>query len=203
MDFKDEGWDSTAKVGVTQGTVWLSGGDDALREEDYGVALRFIPDGSPIAAGDRFGVEVGWYNGDTNNLDVNVMNGYRTTMNVTGDKLLGATSEPENVLDTLMRLKWALEHNDVEGVEAELPHLRAAIRRVTTLETKVGTSLIRNQFVTSNLDLNKYAAESTLSQVEDADFTTLITNLKNAQLVYEAVLGTTGLTTKLSLLNYI
>ena len=74
---------------------------------------------------------------------------------------------------------------------------------MTTQETKIGTSLIRNEFVASNLDLNKYAAETTLSQVEDADFTTLITNLKNAQLVYEAVLGTTGLTTKLSLLNYI
>jgi flagellin-like hook-associated protein FlgL len=57
--------------------------------------------------------------------------------------------------------------------------------------------------VANNLELNKYAADTTLSQVEDADFTTLITNLKNAQLVYEAVLGTTGLTTKLSLLNYI
>jgi flagellin-like hook-associated protein FlgL len=203
MDFKDEGWDSTAKVGVTKGTVWLTGGDDSLKEEDYGVALRFIPDGSPIAAGDRWGVEVGWYSGDDKNLDVNVMNGYRTTMNVTGDELLGANGEPENVLDTLQRLKWALEHNDVEGVERELPHLRTAILKVTTEETKVGTALIRNEFVSGNLDLNKYAAENTLSQVEDADFTTLITNLKNAQLVYEAVLGTTGLTTKLSLLNYI
>ncbi|MDR2339324.1 MAG: hypothetical protein LBF40_04210 [Deltaproteobacteria bacterium] len=203
MDYKDEGWDSTAKVGATDGTVWLSGGDNELKEEDYGVALRFIPDGSPIGLGDRFEVEVGWYNGDTNDLDVNVSNGYKVTMNVTGDKVLGANGEEENALDTIMRLQWALLHNDVEGVEAELPHLRAAILRVTTEETKVGTSLIRNQYVSSNLDLNKYAAESTLSQIEDADFTTLITNLKNAQLVYEAVLGTTGLTTKLSLLNYI
>jgi flagellin-like hook-associated protein FlgL len=203
MDYKDEGWDSTAKVGVTDGNIWLTGGDDSLREEDYGVALRFIPDGSPLGLGDRFGVEVGWYNGDTNNLDVNVMNGYRTTMNVTGDTLLGANGEEENILDTLKRLEWALRHNDVEGVEAELPHLRVAIHKVTTQETKIGTALIRNEFVTNNLELNKYAAETTLSQVEDADFTTLITNLKNAQLVYEAVLGTTGLTTKLSLLNYI
>ncbi|MDR2200122.1 MAG: hypothetical protein LBR53_11870 [Deltaproteobacteria bacterium] len=203
MDFKDEGWDGTAKVGVTPGTVWLAGGDDSLKAEDHGIALRFLPDGSPLAAGDRFEVEVGWYNGDANNLDVNVLNNFRATMNVTGDELLGANGEPENVLDTLKRLQWALQRNDVEGVEAELPHLRTAIHKVTTQETKVGTALIRNEHVSANLDLNKYAAEGTLSQVEDADFTTLITNLKNAQLVYEAVLGTTGLTTKLSLLNYI
>jgi flagellin-like hook-associated protein FlgL len=203
MEYKDEGWDSTAKVGPTDGTVWLSGGDDGLREEDYGVALRFIADGSPIGVGDRFEVGVGWYNGDGEKLEVHVSEGTKVTMNVTGDALLGANGEEENVLDTLKRLEWALLHNDVEGVERELPHLRTAIQRLTTEETKVGTSLIRNQYLTSNLELNKYAAENTLSQVEDADFTTLITNLKNAQLVYEAVLGTTGLTTKLSLLDYI
>jgi flagellin-like hook-associated protein FlgL len=40
-------------------------------------------------------------------------------------------------------------------------------------------------------------------QVEDADFSALITDLKNAQTVYEACLGATGLTHKVSLLNYI
>ena len=47
MEYKDEGWDSTAKVGATAKTVWLTGGDDALKASDYGVALTFNPDGSP------------------------------------------------------------------------------------------------------------------------------------------------------------
>jgi flagellin-like hook-associated protein FlgL len=203
MDFKDEGWDSTAKVGPTAGTIWLSGGDDALREEDYGIGLKFTADGTAIREGDVFKVGVGWYHGDDKDLEVNVMNGFRVDMNVTGGELLGYNGEGGNIIDTVQRLYWALTHNDSEGVERELPHLQEAIKKITTAETNVGTRLIRNQFVQNTLDDNKYAAESILSATEDADFTRLITDLKNAQLVYEAVLGATGLTTKLSLLNYI
>ncbi|MDR1110650.1 MAG: hypothetical protein LBP92_08160 [Deltaproteobacteria bacterium] len=203
MEHKDEGWDSTAKVGPTAGTVWLSGGDDALRASDHGVALKFTADGTALQAGDVFQVDVGWYNGDSKNLDVNAMDAYRTTTNVTGDALLGANGAQDNILDTIQRLSWGLTHDDSELVAQELPRLKAALEKVTTMETNVGTRIIRNQFVLNNLELNKYSAESTLSEVEDADFTRLITELKNSQLVYEAVLGTTGLTTKLSLLNYI
>ncbi|MDR1297180.1 MAG: hypothetical protein LBO05_07370 [Deltaproteobacteria bacterium] len=203
MDMKDAGWDSTAKVGPTDGTVWLTGGDDALKASDYGVALKFIPDGSALQAGDVFQVGVGWYNGDNQNLDINTMNGYQTTTNVTGEALLGANGAGDNILDTIQRLSWGLTVGDSELVAMELPKLKAAIEKVTTMETNVGTRLINNQFILNNLELNKYAAETTLSEVEDADFTKLITDLKNSQLVYEAVLGVTGLTTKLSLLNYI
>jgi flagellin-like hook-associated protein FlgL len=203
MDYKDEGWDSTAKVGVTQGTVWLSGGDSSLDESNYGVQLKFIADGTAIHAGDIFQVDVGWYNGDTKDLAVNVMSGYRTDMNLTGDEILGANGASDNVLDTVQRLHWALMNNDVEAIEREIPNIRNAIEKLTTIETNVGTRIIRNEFVANTLEDNKYAAETILSQTEDADFTRLITDLKNAQLVYEAVLGATGLTTGLSLLDYI
>jgi flagellin-like hook-associated protein FlgL len=203
MEFKDEGWDSTAKVGPTNSTVWLSGGDDALKASDHGVALKFNPDGTALQLGDIFEVGVGWYNGDSGNLDIESMSGYRTTTNVTGDALLGANGASDNVLDVINRLSWALKHNDSELVGAELPKLKAALEKVTTMETNVGTRLIRNQFVLNTLELDKYSSETILSATEDADFTKLITDLKNAQTVYEAILGTTGLTTKLSLLDYI
>jgi flagellin-like hook-associated protein FlgL len=203
MDFKDEGWDSTAKVGPTAGTIWLSGGDDNVSEADYGISLKFIPDGTAIQTGDIFKVGVGWYHGDDKDLEVNVMSGFRVDMNLTGGELLGENGADDNIIDTVQRLYWALTHNDSEGVERELPHLQDAIKKLTTVETNLGTRLIRNQFVQNTLDDNQYAAEAILSSTEDADFTRLITDLKNAQLVYEAVLGATGLTTKLSLLNYI
>ncbi|MDR3204532.1 MAG: hypothetical protein LBV23_07285 [Deltaproteobacteria bacterium] len=203
MEFKDEGWDSTAKVGPMDKTLWLSGGEETLKASDHGVALKFIPDGTALQVGDLFEVGVGWYNGDSQNLDINTMSQYRTTSNVTGEALLGGNGEEDNVLDTIQRLSWALKHNDSELVGKELPKLKASIEKITTMETNVGTRIIRNEFVLSNLELNKFAAETTLSEIEDADFTKLITDLKNAQLIYEALLGTTGMVTKLSLLNYI
>jgi flagellin-like hook-associated protein FlgL len=203
MEYKDEGWDSTAKVGPTTSTVWLSGGDNSLKASDHGVGLKFTPDGTALVVGDVFQVGVGWYNGDSNNLDVDSMSSYRTTTNITGDALLGANGASDNILDTINRLSWGLAHDDSELIAQELPKLKAALEKVTTMETDVGTKLIRNQFILNNLETDKYASETILSATEDADFTRLITDLKNSQLVYEAVLGTTGLTTKLSLLNYI
>ncbi|MDR0620341.1 MAG: hypothetical protein LBJ61_00440, partial [Deltaproteobacteria bacterium] len=85
MEYKDEGWDSTAKVGPTAGTVRLSGGDQTLKASDHGIALKFVADGSALQTGDVYEIGVGWYNGDSNNLDINAMEGYRTTTNVTGD----------------------------------------------------------------------------------------------------------------------
>ncbi|MDR2386868.1 MAG: hypothetical protein LBE80_04695 [Deltaproteobacteria bacterium] len=203
MEYKDEGWDSTAKVGPTSSTIRLSGGDDSIKASDHGIALKFVSDGSALQEGDRYQIGVGWYNGDSNNLDINAMEAYRTTTNVTGDDLLGANGATDNVLDTIQRLSWALKHSDSELVAQELPKLKAALEKITTMETNVGTRIIRNNFVLNNLELNQYAAETILSETEDADFTRLITDLKNSQLVYEAVLGATGLTTKLSLLNYL
>ena len=203
MERWPEGWDSTARVGPTTGTVWLTGGDDGVKAENHGVNLRFIPDGTAMQVGDIFEVPVGWYAGDEKHMDINVDNGYRTSINATGADVLGNNGDEDNILDVLMRLSWALQKNDTEMIGAELPKVRTAIEKVTTMETVLGTQMIRNQFVAKNLDDKQYNAEDFLSRIEDVDFSAVITNLKNAQTVYEAVLGTTGMTTKLSLLNYI
>ncbi|MDR3134965.1 MAG: hypothetical protein LBU69_02590, partial [Deltaproteobacteria bacterium] len=127
MEYKDEGWDSTAKVGPTNGTVWLAGGDESLKASDHGVALKFVADGTALQTGDVYEIGVGWYNGDSNNIDINAMNGYRTTTNVTGDSLLGGNGEQGNILDTIQRLSWGLTHNDSELVAQELPKLKEAL----------------------------------------------------------------------------
>ncbi len=198
-----DGLDSTAKVGPTNGTVWLTGGNDTDDASKHGVNLRFIPDGTALQVGDVFEVPVGWYRGDDKNMDINASPDYRTTLNIPGGDVLGGNGAGDNILDTVQRIIWALEHNDSELVGKELPKIKASIEKVTTLETQIGTRQIRNQFLTRNLDQSKYSAENFLSQVEDADFSQLITDLKNAQTVYEACLGATGLTHKVSLLNYI
>jgi flagellin-like hook-associated protein FlgL len=194
---------NSAKVGVTEGTVWLEGGNCEDDAAEHGVNLKFLPDGTAMQVGDIFEVPVGWYRGDGENIDINAGNGFRNTMNVTGNEIFGDNAASDNIFDTIQRLVFALNNNDSEAVGRELPAIKAAIEKVTTMETAIGTRLIRNEFITSNLETSKYNSEALLSTTEDAAFEELITNLKNAQTVYEAVLGATGLTNKLSLLNYL
>ena len=203
MERWPEGWDTSAKVGPTDGTVWLTGGNDTDDASKHGVNLSFIPDGTALQTGDVFEVPVGWYRGDDKNIDINSGSDYRTTMNVTGNTILGDNGKDGNILDTVQRLVWALENNDSAMIGKELPKLRAAIEKVTTVETTIGTKQVRNEFISKNLEQAKYSSEKYLSETEDADFSQLITDLKNAQTVYEACLGATGLTSKVSLLNYI
>ena len=198
-----QGWDSTAKVGPTDGTVWLTGGNETDDASNHGVNLKFISDGSSLQVGDVFEVAVGWYRGDDKDININAGSNYQTTMNTTGNQLMGGNGDSDNILDTVQRLIWALEQGDTALVGKELPKIREAIEKVTTLETKIGTKQIRNEFVLQNLETSKLSAQNLLSQIEDADFAQLITDLKNAQTVYEACLGATGLTNRVSLLNYI
>ena len=197
-----EGWDSTAKVGPTNGIVWLTGGENPDSAEQHGVNLRFIPDGTALQVGDIFEVPVGWYRGDEKNMDVNLDSNTRGTLNTTGSALLGANGAGDNILDTVQRIMFALKQNDTEAIGRELPNVKAAIEKVTTLESKIGTKQIRNQFVSHTLDQKQFSSETLLSSIEDVDFSRLITDLKNAQTIYEALLGVTGLTTRVSLLNY-
>lgn len=203
MEKWPQGWDSTAKVGPTDGTVWLTGGDNAKDASNHGINLRFIPDGTSLQVGDVFEVPVGWYRGDDKLMEINASSSVRNTINVPGSTLFGGNGKDGNILDTMQRIIWALDNNDSELIGKELPKIRAAIEQVTTLETQLGSKQIRNQYIARNLEQAKYGAETFLSQTEDADFAQLITDLKNAQTVYEACLGATGLTHKVSLLNYI
>jgi len=198
-----EGWDSTAKVGPTNGTVWLTDGENPDSAGQHGVNLKFVPDGTALQVGDIFEVPVGWYRGDEKNMDVNLDSNTRGTLNTNGGELLGGNGALDNILDTVQRLIFALKKNDTEAIGQELPKVREAIEKVTTLESKIGTKQIRNQFVAHTLDQKQFSSESLLSAIEDVDFSRLITDLKNAQTVYEALLGITGLTTRINLLNYL
>lgn len=202
VDSWPEGLDSTAKVGPTA-TFSLSGGTAAQAESNHGVALRFIPDGSALRTGDMFEIPVGWYGGDQQGVELNTRWNYTTRINVTGADILGDNGAPDNVLDVLQRLSWALKRDDSEMIGAELPRLKAALEKITTQETVVGTRLIRNEFVANVLQNDYYLANDQLSQVEDANFEWLITELKGAQLAYEAALGATNLVTNISLLSYL
>lgn len=203
MEQWPEGWVSTAKVGPTDGTIWLSGGDDTQHASQHGINLSFVPDGTAMQVGDIFEVQAGWYRGDDQDIDLNVASGTRSTVNVTGSKLFGANGEETNILDLLQNAIWALRNNQCDIIGDKLPAISQAIEDITTLETTLGAQQIRNQYITGNHEQAYYNSQTFLSQTEDADFSQLITDLKNAQTVYEAILGATGLTQNVSLLDYI
>ena len=185
------------------GPFELSGGDNDLKAGDHGVLFRFQDDGSPLSLGDRFEIEVDYYRGDDEDLDVNANQGSRVALNVTGEDALGETAATDNILDTLSRLKYALESYDTTRVADELPNLDNALEKLSSQMARVGVRLARNEFTYNILESTELSATERMSRVEDLDLTEAVTELQIKQTAYQAVLAATSLVTQLSLADYI
>jgi flagellar hook-associated protein 3 FlgL len=185
------------------GSFTLAGGNAVDHEENHGINIRFDPNGSPLMLGDRFTIDVGYYQGDQNNLNVNVNQGSRVGSNITGDQALGANGAPDNIIDTLSRLAYALRKHDTGMVSAELPHLNDALDQLTSQTARAGVRLTRNQFTYQILGDHELSSTQRMSRFEDVDFEEAITNLQTAQTAYQATLASTSMITKLSLVDYI
>ncbi len=180
----------------------LSGGDASLTG-DQNVQVFFSDDGSALQVGDRFEIEVSYYMGDDQDLMVNANRDTRTKMNLTGEEILGEAGSGDNILDTLARLEFALRNADKEKVAEELPALDVALEKVTTQMAHIGVRLTRNQFTYNVLDNTKLSSTDRMSRIEDLDIADAVTALQAKQIAYQAVLASTALITKLSLVDYI
>lgn len=181
----------------------LSGGDDDIIPADQGVQIFFTNDGSPLQVGDRFEIEVSYYMGDEQDIYVNTNRGTQTKVNTTGEETLGAAGDTDNIIDTLVRLTFALEQHDVDKVSGELPRLDDALDKLTAQMARIGVRLTRNQFTYNVLEKTGVSSMDRMSYVEDADITEVVAGLQMKQLAYEATLASTAFVTKLSLIDYI
>ena len=181
----------------------LSGGIANVTPGDQGMRLYFSDDGSALEAGDRFLIEVSYYQGDDQDIELNVNQQTRVKVNVTGEEALGEAGSTDNILDTLSRLEFALRNYDTEQVSDELPRLDEALEQLTTQMSKVGVRLIRNRFTYNVLDSREVNATERMSRIEDADLTEAVTDLQLKQTTYEAVLAATSMITSISLIDYV
>ena len=127
LDYTQGGGEVVNPMALT----YLTGGDDALTG-DQGVQIYFTDDGSPLQVGDNFSIEVSYYMGDDQDIYVNANRSTRVKTNITGEEAMGGPDDPDNIMNTLARLKFALEQHDSDKVSQELPYLDAALERLTS-----------------------------------------------------------------------
>lgn len=180
----------------------LTGGDDSLTG-DQGVQIFFTDDGSTLQVGDKFEVEVSYYLGDDQDIFVNANRGNQAKINTTGEAALGEAGSVDNVLDTLARLHFALTQLDRDKVADELPAVGDAMERLATQMSRIGTRLNRNEFTYNVLSDTELSSTDRLSRTEDVDLTKAVTALQTKQMAYQALLATTSMITRLSLVDYI
>ncbi|SFJ77849.1 flagellar hook-associated protein 3 FlgL [Desulfomicrobium apsheronum] len=174
------------------------------------LVLTNRPGASDLKAGDQFvihpqtaahNVEIsaGQYL-QLNNIGAEIFGGYyeNGTQPVFSDSDVG-----KNIMVTVGKLVAALENNNQQGCAEALDGLKAGHQYFTTQLASVGARENRLDVADTVLSGLKLNETERMSNVEDADLATLLTELANQQLSYEAVLKSSSMIMKMSLVNYL
>ncbi len=176
--------------------------DSTKPDLDQGVQIAFTNEGT-LSIGDTFTIEVSHYLGNTEDVEFNIQNNYRVRTNVNGEEVMGGTGDPDNILDSLFRLKEALLDHDARTVAKELPVLNRALENLSSQMAQVGVRINRLEISSNILENMQTQTTKRLSDAEDLDLAKAITDLQLQQTSYQATLASTSLITSLSLLDYI
>lgn len=119
------------------------------------------------------------------------------------EPVFAGSEQGRNILVAVGKLVAALENNDQQGCAQALEGLKSGQEYFTTQLASVGARENRLDVADSVLSGLKLNETERMSNIEDADLATLLTDLANQQLSYEAVLKSSSMIMKMSLVNYL
>lgn len=135
-----------------------------------------------------------------NNIGSEIFGGYYQY----GSEPVFADSDPsKNIMVAVGKLVAALENNNQSGCAAALDDLQQGQEYFTTSMASVGARESRLDVADTVLSGLKVNETERMSNIEDVDVATLMTELSNQQMTYEAVLKTSSMIMKMSLVNYL
>jgi flagellin-like hook-associated protein FlgL len=109
----------------------------------------------------------------------------------------------QGVFGDLQKLSTALKANDQAGITAAAQALQADYTQVTDVRGVNGASLQELQDRQTQLTSQNTATESLLSSVQDADYTTVVSQYETLQTSLQAGLEAASKTLQMSLLNFL
>ena len=115
----------------------------------------------------------------------------------------GDSAGEKNIFVAVGKLVAALENNDQQGCAEALNSLKTSQEHFTTQLASVGARENRLEVADTVLSGLKLNETERMSNIEDADLATLLTELANQQLSYETVLKSSSMIMKMSLVNYL
>lgn len=193
-------WDSTINAADLSAGVTL--GDN--------IKMTFTAAGAgavDVAANDLFTVDAypaGYYQGNNDELTVQVGKGNNFSYNITGAAAFTASGPGTvNLLATLRSLKSALEAHDDTAVSAQVDNLSIAHTQVLQAQTKAGAKAGTLTNTSSRLTSLNEQMTSLKSGIDDVDLSKLIVSYQMEQTAMEASYNMAAKIGKLSILDYL
>jgi flagellar hook-associated protein 3 FlgL len=146
----------------------------------------------------------GTFSGTDDDLNVEVAQGSKVSVSVSGGKLLKGTAGGVNILDEIDKLKTAITGNppDTAAISGEINTMGSAADQVTASLTDVATRLIRLTSAGTLITNNQNTLQNVYGEKQNVDYATLGVELNQQQTAFEAALSATAKISQLSLLNY-
>ncbi len=151
---------------------------------------------SRVTAG---GIETAQYNGDLNDFRVQIGEGNPIAAGRNGQAVFMSSG----LFDALGNLKKALEDNDQAGISAQVTALKSASDVLNNQLADIGARNIRLDDRQQILDQTISDFQTRLSDVEDADISEVLIELKSKELAYQAALLSSAKMNELTLMDYL
>uniref|UniRef100_I2Q2V7 Flagellar hook-associated protein 3 n=1 Tax=Desulfovibrio sp. U5L TaxID=596152 RepID=I2Q2V7_9BACT len=196
------------------GTTWMTGNTSSAADGTKaalavpGGIVTLTANGGTLAAGDQYFIQP-----STANISLAISPTDSVVVNGVGKDIFGGISggkaatfdgsDAANLFETVGKLVGYLETNNQAGCQEALDNLTASQQRILTTAASVGAKENRVTSAGTMVDTLAENSTTTLSKVEDADLTTLITQLSEQELAYQAVLKSSSMVMNLSLVSYI
>ena len=214
-DLTTDGSTCSYSYSADGGTTWVSGNTSGA--VSGGKATLSVPGGlltlddagaGSIAPGSQFFIQP-----STADISIGISPTESVVVNGVGTEIFGGIDDNQavavggsnagNLMETVGKLIGFLETDNQSGIQNCLDDLTASQNQVLKAAATVGARENRVTTTGTMVTTLKENATTTLSAVEDADLTSLITTLSEQELAYQAVLKSSSMVMNLSLVSYI
>lgn len=144
-----------------------------------------------------FDQTTGDYSGDSNAFRIKISENSTIEIGSAGDAVFGT------VFNTLSDLKYALQNNDVGGIQDAMENLDGHSDDIRTKISDVGSKMNRMEIKNKIYQDLNFTNTERLSKIEDADIAEAVMNVKAAELTYQAALASSSKVMTLSLVDYL
>lgn len=115
-------------------------------------------------------------------------NGTNMPVSVSGNDFFGSAGSTDNAFSVLSGLKTALQNNDTTGINNALSQIDSRYNKMLNTQAVIGARSDRVQMIQGRLQDATNSMTTVLSNTEDADMASVLTNLQTAQNVQTAAL---------------
>ena len=140
------------------------------------------------------------YAGDTGDIRIIIGENVDMVINTTGEDVFAGGVD---LFEVLKDLKDGLENNDTGAIAAQIDRLGDAMGQIQNERAQVGARLNRLEATGNHWETFKLNIQEMMSETEDADLVTALTQLTAMETAYEAALAVTASIIQPNLMQYL